>query len=166
MLGTDGIVPQKKSTVPTAITAELEEFDRHMVDARGLAASTRAAHIRRLQDFLVDRFGARSVAVSTLTPTDVAGFMARYTAGFTPGSIKAAGASLRSYFVFKSIWGERIKSAGTLHFCAKGKRIDILSLPDATGAAIVDYLRNGRPRTTRRELFVRHRPPNNAPVNN
>jgi integrase len=54
--------------------------------------------------------------------------------------------------------------AGTLHFCAKGKRIDILPLPDATGAAIMDYLRNGRPRTTRRELFVRHRPPNNAPA--
>jgi integrase/recombinase XerD len=44
MLGTDGIIPQKKSTVPTAITAELEEFDRHMVDARGLAASTRAGN--------------------------------------------------------------------------------------------------------------------------
>jgi len=234
MLGPDGIIPPKKSTVPTAITAELEEFDRHMVDARGLAASTRAAHIRRLQDFLVDRFGLGSVMVNTLTPPEVAGFMARYTAGFTPGSIKAAGASLRGYFMFKAIRGERIKSlvaalprvaqwrhsrlpqglsadeiqlllgafdrtsatgkrdyaitrclvdlglrrtevahlrlddvdwqAGTLHFCAKGKRIDILPLPDATGAAIMDYLRNGRPRTTRRELFVRHRPPNNAPA--
>jgi integrase len=54
--------------------------------------------------------------------------------------------------------------AGTMHFCAKGKRIDILPLPDATGTAIMDYLRNGRPQTTRRELFVRHRPPNNAPA--
>jgi integrase/recombinase XerD len=54
--------------------------------------------------------------------------------------------------------------AGTLHFHAKGKRIDVLPLPHATGAAIIDYLRNGRPQTTRRELFVRHRPPNNAPA--
>ena len=233
MLGTDAI-RQKMSTVPSAIVAELEEFDRHLASARGLAASTRAVRIRQLQDFLIDRFGAGSVTVSTLTPPDIAGFMARYTAGFAPGSIKAAGTSLRSYFVFKSIGGERTKSliaalprvaqwrhsrlpqglsadeierllgafdrtcatgkrdyaitrclldlglrraevahlrlddvdwdAGTLHFCAKGKRIDILPLPDATGAAIMDYLRNGRPRTTRRELFVRHRPPNNAPA--
>jgi len=234
MLGTEGIVPEKKLAIPATITTELEEFDRHLVDARGLAPITRAVRIRQLEDFLIDRFGAGSIAVSTLTPADVAGFMARYTAGFAPGSIKAAGTSLRSYFMFKSIRGERTKSliaalprvaqwrhsrlpqglsvdeierllsafdrtcatgkrdyaitrclldlglrrvevahlrlddvdweAGTLRFCAKGKRIDILPLPDATGAAIMDYLRNGRPRTTRRELFVRHRPPNNAPA--
>ena len=234
MLGADGIVPQKKSTIPTAITAELEEFDRHLVDARGLAQSTRAVRVRHLQDFLIDRFGAGSLTMSTLMPPDVASFMTRYTAGWAPGSIKAASASLRSYFLFKAIRGECTKpliaalprvaqwrhsrlpqglsvdeierllgafdrtsatskrdyaitrclldlglrrtevahlrlddvdwEAGTLHFCAKGKRIDILPLPDATGAAIMDYLRNGRPRTTRRELFVRHRPPNNAPA--
>jgi integrase/recombinase XerD len=110
MLGTDGIMPEKKSTIPAAITTELEEFDRHLVDARGLAPITRAVRIRQLRDFLTDRFGAGSVTVSKLTPADVAGFMARYTAGFAPGSIKAAGTSLRSYFMFKSIRGERTKS--------------------------------------------------------
>jgi integrase/recombinase XerD len=110
MLGADGIVRQQMSTVSSAIAAELEEFDRHLVNARGLAASTRAVRIRQLQDFLIDRFGAGSVTVNTLTPPDVASFMARYTAGFAPGSIKAAGTSLRSYFMFKSIRGERTKS--------------------------------------------------------
>ena len=234
MLGMDEIFPQKISTIPAAIAAELEDFESHLVDARGLAASTRAVRIRHLQDFLIDRFGAGSLIVSTLTPPDGASFMTRYTTGWAPGSIKAAGTSLRSYFMFKSIRGERMKSliaalprvaqwrhsrlpqglsadeielllgafdrtsatgkrdyaitrclldlglrrvevahlrlddmdweAGTMHFCAKGKRIDILPLPDATGTAIMDYLRNGRPQTTRRELFVRHRPPNNAPA--
>jgi integrase/recombinase XerD len=53
-------------------------------------------------------------------------------------------------------------SAATLRIHGKDKRVDFLPLPHLTGLAIVDYLRNGRPLTTRRELFVRHRPPVNA----
>ncbi|KWR84610.1 hypothetical protein RM96_27830 [Cupriavidus sp. IDO] len=52
--------------------------------------------------------------------------------------------------------------AGTLSIHGKGKRVDILPLPRSTGQAIADYLRHDRPTTTRRELFVRHRPPVNA----
>jgi len=54
--------------------------------------------------------------------------------------------------------------AGTLNIRSKAKRIDVLPLPKATGHAIAQYLHNGRPQTTRRELFVRHRPPINAPA--
>lgn len=54
--------------------------------------------------------------------------------------------------------------AGTLTVHTKGKRIDILPLPDTCGRAIVQYLQEGRPSTTRRELFVRHRPPINTPA--
>jgi site-specific recombinase XerD len=54
--------------------------------------------------------------------------------------------------------------AGTLNIRAKGKHMDVLPLPKATGQAIVQYLQGGRPQTTRRELFVRHRPPVNAPA--
>lgn len=53
---------------------------------------------------------------------------------------------------------------GTVHIHAKGKRLDLLPLPAATGRAITAYLRDGRPPTKRRELFVRHRPPANAPA--
>lgn len=52
--------------------------------------------------------------------------------------------------------------AGTLRIHGKDKRVDSLPLPRSTGRAIADYLRHGRPLTTRRELFVRHRPPVNA----
>ena len=54
--------------------------------------------------------------------------------------------------------------AGTLNIHTKGKRVDVLPLPQATGRAIAQYLQDGRPQTTRREVFVRHRPPINAPV--
>jgi integrase/recombinase XerD len=234
MLRLTGVCPRKLSVIPAAIAAELEDFDRHLMDVRGLAASTRAVRMRHLLDFLTDRFGAGTVSVSVLAPTDVADFMTRYTAARAPGSVKATGISLRSYFMLKASrreptkvliaalprvaqWRlarlpqylsaaeiERLLSAfdrtsatgkrdfaitrclldlglrrtevahlrlddvdwrtGTLHIQAKGKRIDILPLPDATGDAITDYLRTGRPQTSRRELFVRHRPPTNAPA--
>lgn len=53
---------------------------------------------------------------------------------------------------------------GTLYVHGKGQRVDVVPLPWSTGEAIADYLRHGRPTTTRRELFVRHRPPINAPA--
>lgn len=52
--------------------------------------------------------------------------------------------------------------AGTLQIHAKGRRLDVLPLPTHTGLAIAEYLQHGRPQTTRRELFVRHRPPLNG----
>jgi site-specific recombinase XerD len=47
---------------------------------------------------------------------------------------------------------------------AKGKRVDVLPLPEQTGQALVDYLRFGRPKTTSRALFVRHRAPLDQPI--
>ncbi|MCP4377516.1 MAG: tyrosine-type recombinase/integrase, partial [bacterium] len=41
----------------------------------------------------------------------------------------------------------------------KSRREAQLPLPDRTGRAIVDYLRNGRPATTSRSIFVFHRAP-------
>jgi integrase len=54
--------------------------------------------------------------------------------------------------------------AATVQIHAKGKRIDRLPLPEATARAIAAYLQTGRPPTRRRELFVRHRPPIDAPA--
>ena len=48
---------------------------------------------------------------------------------------------------------------GTLSIPGKGRRIDVLPLPEMTGRAIVEYLRLGRPATISRALFMRHRPP-------
>ncbi|WP_224039720.1 site-specific integrase [Paraburkholderia unamae] len=55
--------------------------------------------------------------------------------------------------------------AGTLTLHGKGRRIDVVPLPRRTGEAIAAYLQHGRPETTRREVFVRHRPPINAEAN-
>lgn len=41
----------------------------------------------------------------------------------------------------------------------KSRREELLPLPDITGRAVVDYLRNGRPTTSSRSIFVFHRAP-------
>jgi len=46
----------------------------------------------------------------------------------------------------------------------KGRRADILPLPDATGSAIVAYLREERPQTSNRAIFVRHVAPYDEPI--
>jgi integrase len=46
----------------------------------------------------------------------------------------------------------------------KGRRADILPLPAATGGAIAAYLREERPGTSSRAIFVRHVAPYDAPI--
>lgn len=46
----------------------------------------------------------------------------------------------------------------------KSKRVQQLPLPVSTGEALVQYLRQGRPQTTSRMLFVRHRAPFDKPL--
>jgi len=53
---------------------------------------------------------------------------------------------------------------GTIAVHGKGRRVDLLPLPTALGRAITLYLRYGRPSTTSRVLFMRHRAPLDAPI--
>lgn len=55
--------------------------------------------------------------------------------------------------------------AGTVRICkGKSRRVDVLPLPHATGAAIAEYVRSERPRTNSRRVFVRHVAPVDRPV--
>ncbi|HMO45440.1 MAG TPA: tyrosine-type recombinase/integrase [Rubrivivax sp.] len=55
--------------------------------------------------------------------------------------------------------------AGTVRISrSKSRRADVLPLPQLTGAAIADYVRSERPRTTSRRVFVRHVAPVDEPV--
>lgn len=54
---------------------------------------------------------------------------------------------------------------GTLQIVgSKGRRADVLPLPVQTGRAIVQYLRNARPKCTSRALFLRHTAPLDRPL--
>jgi len=52
--------------------------------------------------------------------------------------------------------------AGIFRIRGKGNRIDLLPLPVDVGRAIVDYLRDGRPQTSARTVFVKARAPHTA----
>jgi integrase len=55
--------------------------------------------------------------------------------------------------------------AGTLTLRhTKGRRVDVLPLPVATGKAIAAYLKHERPKTSNRAVFVRHVAPRDVPV--
>jgi site-specific recombinase XerD len=55
--------------------------------------------------------------------------------------------------------------AGTVRISrSKSRRVDVLPLPQLTGAAIADYVRSERPQTTSRRVFVRHVAPVDEPV--
>ena len=55
--------------------------------------------------------------------------------------------------------------AGTLTLRhTKGRRVDVLPLPVATGKAIAAYLKRERPKTRNRAVFVRHVAPRDVPV--
>lgn len=223
------------SAISAVIAREIGDFDRYLMEACGLADSTRAARRQHVSEFLVDRFATGPVNISKLAPSDVVRFVQHRTLGLAPGTIRSVSISLRRYFRFKASGGvpttaligalPRVPSwrlaglpdvlsageirqllsafdrnnatgmrdyaitrclldlglrrtevarlnledidwrVGTLTFHGKGGRIDRVPLPRQTGEAIAKYLRYGRPQTTRREVFVRHRPPLNTEAN-
>jgi len=190
--------------------------------------------MQRVRAFLLQRFSAGRIRIDLVKPADVSRFMAKYTKGWTAPSKRAAGDSLRSYFRFRAMQGDRTAALsaampnvaqwrltglpkgmspnqvarllkafnrhsstgkrdyaitrclvdlglranevarlqlddfdwrqGLVRIRGKGQRVDVLPLPRASGRAIVDYLRNGRPQTGSRALFMRHRPPLGLPA--
>ena len=229
MLRTEDAIPVRAIAGDATIEAEIAAFDRFLVEARGLQPATRIVRRRDTRAFLAgcNLRGRRSLI--DVSAAEVSNFFALYTAGWKPGSIQSAAASVRSYFRFKAVSGvacttlvaalprtvrwrlssvpraltpqeiaqllescDRSKRTGrrdyailrclvdlglrgaevarmtldevdwiegTVRIHGKARRVDVMPLPRAVAEAIVAYLRQGRPQTCRREVFVRHRPP-------
>jgi integrase len=72
---------------------------------------------------------------------------------------------LRSREVINLDLGDIDWAAGILRIVkGKSRRVDVMPLPQATGSALVAYLRSERPQTTNRRVFVRHVAPMDEPV--
>lgn len=69
-------------------TAELEHFDRHLEEVRGLAPSTRQARLCHLHSFLTHCFGSNPVLLEVLGAADVIRFINYYTVDWVPASIR------------------------------------------------------------------------------
>ena len=105
MLRSGEQIAPRTSDDPPTIIAELQEFDRHLIDVRGLSQTTRYSRVIRVRAFLLAIFGSRRIRLDTLHRADIVGFMARYTANWKPQSKQCVASSLQSYFRFKAISG-------------------------------------------------------------
>jgi site-specific recombinase XerD len=92
------------------LEAELVEFEHHLREVCGLAASTRDVYLHHVRHFLSARFAARPIDFTQLTAHDVRCFIKHHSPHWQPISLRAAGVSLRSYFRFKAINGVSIEA--------------------------------------------------------
>jgi integrase/recombinase XerD len=234
LLRIEGRIAAKKLPYPAAVCQEITRFEHYLKQVCGLRPTTCSVRIQRVRAFLLQRFAAGRIRIGVVKPADVVRFMAKYTKGWTAPSKRAAGDSLRSYFRFRAMQGDRTAALsaaipnvaqwrltglpkgmppdqvarllkafnrrsstgkrdyavtrcfvdlglranevarlqlddfdwrqGVVRIRGKGHRVDLLPLPRASGRAIVDYLRHGRPATGSRALFIRHRPPLGMPA--
>jgi integrase len=86
-----------------AIHDELDRFTHHLEQVCGLAPRTRAARRWWVGQFLADRFGRGPIAVTRLTPRDIADYLQRHGTRYTPGSVGVRGGALRSYLRFRAV---------------------------------------------------------------
>jgi integrase/recombinase XerD len=107
LLRTEGRIAPKESSNPAAIIEEISRFAHYFKQVCGLRPTTCSVRIQRVRAFLLHRFAAGRIQIGAVKPADVVRFMAKYTEGWTAPSKRAAGDSLRSYFRFRAMQGDR-----------------------------------------------------------
>jgi site-specific recombinase XerD len=128
------------------IVTELGEFTHFLAEVRGLSPSTQQCRLRHIRAFLRDRFPTGPIRLESLEATQVSRFVMTYATHWTPSSKKALGNSLRSYFRYKTLRGER-----TAHLVAAIPRIAqwrMASLPKWLSAEEVKRLLSAFDRDT------------------
>jgi len=92
------------------IAEELENYDAHMRDARGLAAITRANRLRIVQRFLLGKFAGRPLSFDELRPTDIRRFVAeQLELRSTISNAITINGALRAYLRWRSTQGDVVK---------------------------------------------------------
>ena len=169
----------------TAVAQELARFDAHMRDDWGLADNTRCQRSRIAGAFLLAHFGDQPITISKISTASVRRFVLGQD-GRSAGSIGVIGGAIGCYFRFRTLSGDRVSELaaglrcsevvglrledidwadGTISLTGtKGRRADVLPLPAATGSTIAGYLREERPQTSNRAIFVRHVAPYDEPI--
>lgn len=107
ILRTEGVIAPVP--VPTGpIADELNRFDAHMRNARGLATKTRQGRLRIVERLLGSRFAGQPV-VSALTPEDVRHFVAdQLQALGTSSNAFAIASTLRAYLRYRATCGDAV----------------------------------------------------------
>jgi integrase len=146
---------------------------------RGLAPATQALALGIVRRLLIWRFGDYAIDIAVIKAEHVRCFFTQEVQRLV-GSLDQAGRSerrgaaivrcapdvgLRSGEVARLSLDDIDWRAGTITLRhTKGRREDVLPLPATTGAAIAAYLKEERPKTRNRAVFVRHVAPRDQPV--
>ena len=102
VLRADGRIPARHDGLSPAIHDELERFTAYLDHVCGLAVSTRAHRRWWMAQFLTDQFDQGPIAVSRLTPRDIAVYLKAHGAAYTPSTARDRSCALRSYLRFRA----------------------------------------------------------------
>ncbi|SOE87215.1 Site-specific recombinase XerD [Burkholderia sp. YR290] len=105
-----GDIPRQPDFTPRWIQEEIREFDAHLDQVCGLAASTRRLQTGMVRTFLFERFGASRINVAQVKPEHVHRFVVSHLEGCKPSTGKRLGIALRSYLRFRGMHGDHVLS--------------------------------------------------------
>lgn len=92
------------------IAIELQRYDAHMRDARGLADGTRESRLRIVERLLLHKFAGGPLALEELRPDDVRRFIAeQLELRNTTSNAAAINAALRAYLRWRGSCGEPVQ---------------------------------------------------------
>jgi integrase len=101
-------IPPRADSTPRLIHEELKEFDAHLDQICGLAASTRTLRKRIVRIFLSERFGASRIDMAQVKPEHIHRFVVSHLEGCKPSTGKVLGIALRSYLRFRGMHGDHV----------------------------------------------------------
>lgn len=82
------------------------DFQRYLLQERGLSAATLRYYVPFIEQFLSERFRNRTLNLSALRAADVTGYVQRHVHQFSPGRVKLMVTALRSFFRYLRHRGE------------------------------------------------------------
>lgn len=157
VLRTAGVV-QPRAADGTSVGEELRRFDGYLLNARGLAQSTRENTLRIIGRLLRGTFGGDAIKFDAITPEHVRSFVAEQAkTHVTPASLSMVVSSLRGYFRWRSSQGSPTHAlAGALSSPANWQLASLpTSLKPAEVAQLIASLGQTGPSMRRADAMVR-----------
>jgi integrase/recombinase XerD len=112
MLRAGGVISQRQNSDP--ISVELARFDSYMLDARGLAISTRRQRTLIMRKFLLAQHRGKHFKVGRISVNSVRAFVLPSHGRWNAGTVRVVGGALRCYLGFRAMEGdntERLREA-------------------------------------------------------
>jgi site-specific recombinase XerD len=101
---------QLASMTADPVAIELERFGKYLLDICGLAPATCDRRVQHVGTFLVREFGTKTPLIWQLTTARLDAFFAELSSHLQPVSLRVVCNSLRSYFRYRALLGEKTET--------------------------------------------------------